>query len=99
MNESQAKQKISALAMSFPSLRRADGVNPWDADRLDEWGAGPRSHGERCAARFVLAVWSGGLIEECPWKSGPFDMVDAVKTWDESHHRAFVSWVRDPWWP
>jgi len=99
MDETRTKQKMSAFALTFPSLRRADGVNPWDADRLDEWAAGPISHGERCAAQFVLAVWSGTPASECPWKSGPFDMMEAIRIWDEDHYRAYVSWVRDPWWP
>jgi hypothetical protein len=29
--------KMTALALSFPTLRDADGVNPWDAERLEAW--------------------------------------------------------------
>lgn len=99
MNDSQAIQKMSKLALTFPSLVRADGVTPWDANRLDEWATAPRSHGERCAAQFVLAVWAGTPTSECEWKSGPFDLMEALRVWDEQHHHAFVSWVRAPWWP
>lgn len=98
MDEPQAKQKMSNLALTFPSLVRGDGVTPWDAHRLDEWAA-PVSHGERCAAQFVLAVWGGIPASECYWKSGPFDLIEALHVWDERHHHAFLTWVRAPWWP
>lgn len=99
IEDRKIRAKMTALALSFHSLEGAAGVSPWDANRLDEWGAGPRSHGERCAARFVLTVWGGTTLDDCPWKSGPFDIADALKIWDEDHHAAFVSWVRNPWWP
>jgi hypothetical protein len=99
MNESRSKQKMSDFALSFPCLRRADGVSPWDALRLDEWATDSRSHGERCTAQFVLAIWSGTPASECQWKVGPFDLLEALRVWDEDHHRAFLSWARAPWWP
>jgi hypothetical protein len=54
-------QRMAALARSFPTLHKADGLDPWDPDRLDHWAA---THpavttGSRHAARFVLAVWVG----------------------------------------
>ena len=86
---------MSALALSFPALQIADGVNPFDANVLDEWAAGPCSHGEKCLARFILAVWSPG--EE--WKSGKFDFMESYQIWSDNHRRAFSAWARDPWWP
>ncbi len=36
---------------------------------------------------------------ETPWRSGPFDVVDALGTWDGAHRAAFAAWAQDPWWP
>jgi len=33
------------------------------------------------------------------WRCGPFDVVDALGTWDAAHREAFIDWVRDPMWP
>lgn len=36
---------------------------------------------------------------DSPWRSGPFDVVDALGTWDGAHRAAFVAWAQRPWWP
>jgi hypothetical protein len=36
---------------------------------------------------------------ETAWKCGPFDVVDALGTWDAQHRSAFLEWAANPWWP
>lgn len=88
--------RMTALCRSFPSLRHADGVEPWDAERFEWWVlSGVPGHGARCAGRFVLSVWNS----YAEWTSGRFDVHEAIACWDDSHRRAFVAWVMHPWWP
>jgi hypothetical protein len=88
--------KMTALALSFPTLADADGVRPWDPDRLEAWlRSGAPGHGARCAGRFVLSVWNS--YHE--WQCGGFDLHEALGCWDERHRRAFVAWIAKPWWP
>jgi hypothetical protein len=106
---------MTALALTFPTLCRAEGVEPFDAQLLDAWASsGAPCHGALYAARFVLSVWSGGMGRVCKprkkddayrfpvetfWRCGPFDVVDASSTWDAEHRAAFVAWAKEPWWP
>jgi hypothetical protein len=90
-----ALDRIESLALNFPCLRDAPGAAPWDADKLDEWVAsGVPSHGEKCTARFLLAIWN----PDYEWKSPKFDLMDALSVWDSAHHAAFLEWARKPWW-
>jgi hypothetical protein len=83
------------LADTFPSLERAPGVHPWDALKVEKWAvSGGPSHGELCAARFILAVWN----QYDEWRCGPFDVMDALRVWDLPHRKAFLDWAADPWW-
>lgn len=93
--EARAEIRIARLAGAFPCLLSAPGVEPWNANRLDKWAssAGP-SHGEKCAARFVLAVWNPNYA----WDSGNFDLMEALRIWDAKNHQAFLAWADDPWW-
>ena len=94
---------------------RIPGIDPWDPCAPDAWAYGPTSHGELYTARFLLAVWHGrsGIIGR-PRRTkddrlsfpvvsyflcGPFDVVDALSTWDAAHRAAFLAWAKDPWWP
>lgn len=88
-------RRMTELARSFPSLRHAPGVDPFDVEPLDCWAAGKASHGEALAARFVLAVWS----PEEAWEAGRFDVMEALRVWDLPHREAFLKWASDPWWP
>jgi hypothetical protein len=89
--------EMSELAESFPTLRNRPGVSPWDPESLDRWAAGSEpSHGARCAAQFVLHVWNAYVKD---WKSGRFDMMEAVMCWDREHRAAFSAWTQKPWWP
>jgi len=91
------EQRISALAQRFPTLRKgAPGLAPWDPEQLDQWGSSPGpSAGGRHAVRFVLAVWHDGA----PWRSGPFNLVQAVRVWDDAHLEALRTWLQAPWLP
>ncbi len=94
-----SKEKLRRFLRSFPALEHAPGIEPFDAEKLDAWAAGPCSHGERCTAQFVLSVWGHTTAKNCPWACGPFDVMDALGVWDETHRAAFLAWARDPWWP
>lgn len=82
------KEKISALAQTFPALRGAPGTRPFDEDRLQEW-MGVCSGGERRAAAFILSVWNHFEYK--------FD-VGEISGWDDGNLRAFAEWAKDPWW-
>ncbi len=100
-------ERMSALAVSFPALQRAAAelIDPWiwerpgvlgTADVLDDWlASGAPSHGARCAGQFVLSLWNPNH----PWKSGKFDLHEALKIWDDEHLHAFLNWARAPWYP
>ncbi len=88
--------RMTALALSFPTMRYADGVAPWDAVRLSRWlRSGAPGHGAKCAGQFLLGVWNPSTR----WRSGKFDLHEALGVWDHEHHAAFLAWVRAPWWP
>lgn len=87
---------MSALACTFPTLARADGVRPFDAEVLDAWAAGPvPGSGPLHAARFLLALWNN----HARWRAGRFDAVEALCAWDRDHREAFLRWAERPWWP
>lgn len=102
-------QAMEQLALSFPSLTRASGVQPWNADALLRWLCGPApSSGMAHAARFLLGVWnpttdwvreaeSQGIAGSAAAKR--FDLLDAMGVWDEAHCAAFTAWVAAPFWP
>ncbi|MFO0840906.1 MAG: hypothetical protein U0797_00720 [Gemmataceae bacterium] len=88
--------KMTALALTFPSMAKASGVRFWDAIVLNHWVAEtPLSPGEVATARFLLAVWD----PVHGWRPGRFDLMEAVRVWDPAHRSAFLAWVGDPWWP
>ncbi len=75
MDTEEPGAKMTAFARRFPSLRSAPGVDPWQPGDLDEWAAGPASHGEQHTARFLLAVWD----QDAEWKAGHFDLMSALR--------------------
>jgi hypothetical protein len=118
VSQLSSSDRMALLCDTFPTLSRAEGVQPFDPEAFDAWACGPvPCHGATYAARFVLAVWSGrtGKVGkprrreswdgewrfpvDLPWRCGPFDIIDALSTWDGVHRAAFVAWARDPWWP
>jgi len=69
--QEQYGARMTALAQSFPVLISADGVRPWDAERLETWlCSGAAGHGAKCAGRFVLSVWNSyGCRSQIPSRS------------------------------
>lgn len=87
--------RIQRLAGTFPSLVSAPGIQQWDAVTVENWAAsGGPSHGELCAARFILAVWN----PHDEWRCGHFDVMEALGIWDLPHRQAFLAWASNPWW-
>ncbi len=79
--------RMTGLAQSFPGLISADGVMPWDAERLEAWlCSGAAGHGAKCAGRFVLNVWN----PYHEWRAGHFDLHEALGCWDARHRAAFT---------
>lgn len=94
--QERGEAKMTKLALSFPALSGADGVKPWDAERLEAWlRSGAPGHGAKCAGRFVLSVWN----PYHEWRAGRFDVHEALGCWDARHSAAFVAWISSPWWP
>lgn len=86
--------RMTALARSFPSLRGMSGVWPWHPEALARRIA-TMSHGEACAARFVLGVWSGSKYP----RIRAFDLIEAMGVWDREHQEACAAWLLAPFWP
>ncbi len=92
VEDTTREARIRGLAWSFPALKKAPGVDPWDAMLLDRWAeSGSASSGERQAARFILCVWN-----RHEW-GNKFFMSDALNTWDDKNLKAFQGWVAAPW--
>src|SRR4029077_4225837 len=100
---------MTTLARSFPTLREADGLEPWDVERFARWLCSGTSGGARRATRFVLHVWNPTAdhremgrelgLENADACLEPFNLSDAIGVWDEAHKRAFIAWVEAPFWP
>lgn len=86
--------KMLDLALSFPSLN-AMKLDKWDPVELDDLACtGYLSSGEKHAVRFVLSVWNMYV----PWKSGVFNLHEALRDWDSEHRKAFGDWAAAPSW-
>jgi hypothetical protein len=100
---------MTTLARSFPSLRGADGVDPWDLERFARWLCAGTGGGAARAGRLVLHVWNAAAdhrefgrelgIEFADDCLQPFNLSEALGVWDEEHKRAFIAWVEAPFWP
>jgi hypothetical protein len=90
-------ERMSRLAESFPALSRGNvpGVRPWNPKALAK-AMGVLSHGEACAVRFVLGVWTG--TGKYPGVR-PFDLFEAMGVWDSDQVEAAVAWMQAPFWP
>jgi hypothetical protein len=107
--------RMTRLCNAFPTLRGVPGTDPWNAMRFLEWlcASGAVTGGSRHAGRFVLQVWNAsddwGALAGAPVAEGglglkgvellPFNVVDALASWDSDHTRAFRDWVELPFWP
>jgi hypothetical protein len=94
VDEDRRKEKMTALAETFPCMRGVPGVDPWEPEELNRWAAGPASSGEKQVVRFLLSVWN--RYEE--WECGRFDAMEALLVWDAENRKAFATWAADPWW-
>jgi hypothetical protein len=106
-------EKVTALALSFPSLRKAEGLEPFDAVALLRWACDGKSHGEFVSAAFVLSVWNPdtdwsevareeGIEVGTEAKGGTlarFDLHEALRVWDDGNRSAFLRWASSPWYP
>ncbi len=87
MNDDERCDKMTSLAETFPCLRGAPGVSPWEPTELNRWAASPApSTGERVTARFMLAVWDSSV----DWEAGRFDLMEALNVWPLSHREPFL---------
>lgn len=92
------RAKMTALAQTFPTLVGVPGVEPWEPDKLDEWlvTGGGVTAGSAMAGRFVLHVWNS---DADTWKSGMFNLKDAMTRWDREHNQAMLDFLVNPFWP
>ena len=87
----QGAARLADLAETFPSLRGAPGVRPFQTSTLHEWAQDERRSGkERHAALFILSVSNPYLND--------FKLPFALRAWDAQHVTAFVRWVEDRGW-
>ncbi|HWL10136.1 MAG TPA: hypothetical protein VNQ76_17155 [Planctomicrobium sp.] len=78
------------LAMRFPALYDADGISPWNPDRLDTWAAEETDEPAAVAAtQFLLSSWN----PSCQWQCGAFDAQRACTVWDPPHRLAYFDWA------
>lgn len=70
------------------ALQAAALCSAWDP--LARWLAQDRPTTE--------AAILGQLAKAQVWEVGPFDIMDALGTWDNEHRAAFVRWAAAPWW-
>ena len=85
MDDDELAAKMTAIARTFPCLRGAPGVSPWEPTELNRWACGPASHGGRVTAQFLLAVWDRTV----DWEAGRFDVMEALQVWPPSHSGPF----------
>ena len=96
LNVTGNRHNMGWLCRQFPTLRYAQGADPFLPHLLDEWvRSGAATSASRHAVRFVLQVWNS----KERWKAGPFNVVDAFAVWDDLHRAAFLRWATDPWFP
>lgn len=100
---------MSALALRFPSVARAPGTDPWDADAFLRWltSATTTLH-MQYSGRFLLAVWNLDTdweamarrkACEAPHHARRFDLFEALGAWDAAHRDALLVYVENPFYP
>lgn len=110
-------ERFVELCQDFPALQGAPvpfitgaGVEPWDVSRFMVWACSGLSHGEGCAARFVLSVWNPetdwvkqarleGIALRRASSLKRFDVHEAMGVWDRKNRAAFLAWAKEPFWP
>lgn len=86
-----AAARMTVLAELFPTLARGTWPRPFDVTTFLRWSTKTNLAGTAAgyAAEFVADVWYGG--------GRRFDVVEAMRKWDDAHRAAFVAWARNPW--
>lgn len=87
----EARDRWTKLAETFPTLRNAEHVDPWDAVEFDRHmsAAGRRGSASFYAAQLVLMAY-----DPCrAWDVGSFNVGKALNKWDSDHRTAFKNWV------
>jgi hypothetical protein len=96
--------RLERLALSFPTLRKAPGVKPWNEEQFETWvheqakRAGDAwEKDQKAAARAAHAgLFLLSLVDRL---GGPgFELALAMASWNEAHRDAFRAWVADPFW-
>jgi hypothetical protein len=86
---SDLEKRILRLVSGFPTLRAWALAQKKFDPALMLRAAETRGSGATHAALFALQVWN---------LAPGFNVVEAMGTWDAEHRRAFVEWVKNPWW-
>ena len=91
-------KRIQLIAKSFPSLERVAGITPWNPDEIAEVAKEMILYANceaiRASSQFILGVW------DCDrkWPCGRFDVLWAMRHWNDEDQQAFRSWCAAPWW-
>jgi hypothetical protein len=86
---------MTILAESFPSLREAMNGRPFDPQWMEAHVEESADAGSRASAKFVLDVWNAHQ----PTRQARFDLIEAMRVWDNDHRNAFDEWVNGPVYP
>lgn len=95
-----AAEKWQAVCGTFPALesnaRARAAIAEAKLRDLEQIGRhGDTGNGCKHAIRFALALWNPGF----DWECGRFELVPALRAWDDAHKAAIRAWLDDPWWP
>ena len=86
----QRETKFVMMALAFPALWKADGIVPWNPNRLDIWAAEEADAPEAIAAvQYLLSLWNPGF----QWQCGSFNPRSAFQYWDCPHRLAYLDWA------
>ena len=81
------EKRLPSLARRFPSLNRADGVDPWDPEKLNRWVEGCDDPAAEQAGLLLLGL--AGIPT-----SKPFDVLVAMGCWSDDDRQMFVNFLR-----
>lgn len=91
-------EDATRLALTFPVLRGAEGVDPWSTNEFRRWlKVGQETFAERAttyAGLYVLLRWTGGTPEPCG-AIREFNLIHALEAWDHEQQGAFLADILD----